>query len=124
MADRLAYHLRQCGARVLLTSLEDARPSDLAGADVVLVGSPAWTGESIVPAVEHFLRDAARQLAGKRVALFGSYDWGDGHYFDSLMDHLRSVGVELHGAVLTVRGEIDDDRVAAFAREFCNQRDG
>jgi flavodoxin len=123
LADRLAHHLRQCGAKVLLTSLEDAQPSDLAEADVVLIGSPAWTGETVVPAVEHFIHGAAGQLAGKRVGFFGSYDWGEGRYFDSLMAYLRSAGVELHGSVLTVRDgkeQLGDELIAAFACEFCS----
>jgi flavodoxin I len=123
MADRLAHYLRQGGARVLLTSLDDARPSDFSDADAVLIGSPAWTGESVVPAVEHFLFDVAGPLTGKRVGFFGTYDWGEGHYFDGLMERLRSAGIEFHSSVLTVRGEkgpVDDELVAAFAGEFCS----
>jgi len=123
LADRLAHHLRLGGARVLLTSLEDARPSDVAEADVVLIGSPAWTGESVVPAVEHFLFDVAGSFAGKRVGFFGTYDWGEGHYFDGLMERLRRTGAELHGSPLALRGEkgqIDEELVAAFAGEVCS----
>ena len=124
LADRLAHHLRQGGARVLLTSLEDVRPSDVADADVVLIGSPAWTGESVVPAVEHFIREATGQLAGKRVGFFGCYDWGEGQYFDSLMAYLRGAGVELHDSVLVLRGgkgQLDEKLVATFAGDFCSQ---
>jgi flavorubredoxin len=123
MAESLAQHLREGGARVLLTSLEEARLSDVSDAEVVLIGSPAWTGESVVPAVEHFLFDVAGPLTGKRIGFFGTYDWGEGHYFDGLMDRLRSAGIEFHSSVLTVRGEkgkVDDELLAAFACEFCS----
>ncbi len=122
LADRLAHHLRQGGARVLLTSFEDARPADLAGAEAILIGSPAWTGENVVPAVEHFLFDVAGPLTGKRIGFFGSYDWGEGHFFDGLMNRLRSAGVEVHGFPLVIHGgneQIDDELVAAFTCEFC-----
>lgn len=92
LAERLADQLRKRELRVLLTELDEAKVSDLSEADLVLVGSPAWTGERIVPALEEFLQAHAEYLRGKQIGFFGSYDWGEGLYFCGIRASLERAG--------------------------------
>jgi flavodoxin len=120
LASRLAQHLRRLGYTVLDTSLDDVRESDLAGRDAVFIGSPAWTGEQVVPALDEFVRRRVDRLTGTRVAMFGVYDWGDGLYFNALGEFLRSQAVTVHGRPLLEKldePDLSDEALAEFVRE-------
>lgn len=103
MAELLADALRSQNRRVILTSLDEARPSDLSQAELLLVGSPAWSGERVVQPMVDFLEADIERLRGKTIAFFGSYDWGEGRYFDHLVTTLRARGLAVHGAPLLWR---------------------
>ncbi len=117
MAEMMAEQLRR-RFRVLLTSLDEARESDFRQADLILIGSPAWTGEQVVPVLADFIRGSCSAECCRRVALFGSYDWGDGRYWDALAADLRTRGVTVHDEQLlwavSEEAEISDARVAEF----------
>jgi len=121
IAKLLAADLRRRGRRVLLTELDEARHSDLSQAEVILVGSPAWSGEAVAPPMVDFLTERLDSLRGKRVAFFGSYDWGDGRYFDRLAEDLRRQGIQVHRRPLLSQAgrEPSDSRdVAEFLDEL------
>lgn len=107
IAELLAADLRRRDMRVLMTPLEDARQSDLLEADAILAGSPAWTGETVVEPLEEFLSEAGERLRGKRVGFFGSYDWGEGRYFDRLTDQLGRLGVAVCADPLLECGRVE-----------------
>jgi flavodoxin len=112
MARLLADRVREGGCRVLLTDLHDARISDLSQTEVLLVGSPAWTGEQVVEPLHDFLITNANRLRGKQIAFFGSYDWGEGRYFDQLTQQLRGKGLNVYDKPLLVRTEDAELQVA------------
>jgi flavodoxin I len=117
VADLLAECLRGRGCRVLLTSLEEADYSDLTEAQLVLFGSPAWSGERAVQPLVDFVNESITRLRGKKVAFFGSYDWGDGQYFESLLDQLRRSGLDVHETALLSKQDGEPLKAEA-AEEF------
>jgi flavodoxin len=120
LAARLSEELRRRGCKVLSTSLDEARRSDLAQCDAVFIGSPAWSGEQVTPALDEFVRGHVERLAGARVAMFGSYDWGEGRYFEALGEYLRSQAVAVHDRPLVSRQtdpELTDEVVTEFVAE-------
>jgi len=98
IADLLADRLRYRDWRVLLTPVDEAQISDVREADLVLLGSPAWSGERVVDPLKDFVCDAREWLRGKKVAFFGSYDWGEDRHFDALTAELRESGIEVRDA--------------------------
>ena len=120
IADVLADHIRRSGHQVLLTALDEAQPSDLSGADLLLVGSPAWSGERVVQPIEEFLTENLDRLRGRRIAFFGSYDWGEGRYFEHLVARLRGEGLDVHAPPLLFRVG-DDEPQSDDAREFMGE---
>lgn len=50
-------------------------------------------------------------LSGKKVALFGSYDWGDGEWMRNWQDDVSSVGGSLVKDGLTANLSPDDDAI-------------
>lgn len=123
MAEMLATELRRQGSRVLITSLDEARGSDLSQADLVLLGSPAWSGEGVVPVLKEFVRSTIDRLKAARVALFGSYDWGEGQYLDDFVHWLRAEGLTVHDVPLLRRvadGNLEAETAAVFVAGIIN----
>jgi flavorubredoxin len=49
------------------------------------------------------------ELSGKKVALFGSYGWGDGEWMRLWEDEARDAGANLVADGLMINGAPDDD---------------
>lgn len=81
MARAVAAGAKEAGAEVSLLTA-DAFDANLVGAfDAVAFGCPAMGAEELEEGTFAPLFDACRPLlAGKRIALFGSYGWGDGEW--------------------------------------------
>lgn len=52
------------------------------------------------------------RLAGKKVALFGSYGWGDGDWMQIWEDDCRAAGINLVHESVTCNGEPDAQTLA------------
>ena len=80
---------------VLLTPAEVA-PGDLNAYAAIAVGCPAMGAEVLEEMEFQPMFDACkRSLGGKRVALFGSYGWGDGEWMRTWESDCDSAGVNL-----------------------------
>jgi flavodoxin short chain len=97
MAEAIAEGARAAGADVRLLNVKDARVDDVLNSDVVALGSPAMGAEVIEESeMDPFVSGLERAgLAGKRVALFGSYDWGDGQWMRDWEDRMAKSGATL-----------------------------
>ena len=62
--------------------------------------------------MEPFFAEALPGLKGKKVAIFGSYGWGDGEWLRTWADRCRSGGVTLMDDGLAVNETPDDAAIA------------
>ncbi len=46
---------------------------------------------------EPFFASAEKELSGKKIALFGSYGWGDGEWMRNWVERAKSAGAEIIG---------------------------
>ena len=87
--------------------------ADLADFDAIAFGCPAMGAEVLEEDVfEPFFADAEAKISGKKVALFGSYGWGDGQWMRDWEDRAKAAGAELVTDGLTVNEAPDDDALA------------
>ena len=87
--------------------------ADLADFDAIAFGCPAMGAEVLEEDVfEPFFADAEAKISGKKVALFGSYGWGDGKWMRDWEDRAKAAGAELVADGLTVNEAPDDDALA------------
>ena len=87
--------------------------ADLADFDAIAFGCPAMGAEVLEEDVfEPFFADAEAKISGKKVALFGSYGWGDGQWMRDWEDRAKAAGAELVADGLTVNEAPDDDALA------------
>ena len=112
MANIIADAAKSAGADVTLKTVSEASVNELAGYDVVAFGSPAMGAEVLEEAeMEPFFSEAEGKLSGKKVAVFGSYDWGDGEWLRTWEERCKTAGAEVIASV-KAHLEPDDDAVA------------
>ncbi len=98
---------------VLLTCAEV--PEDVtAQYDAFALGCPAMGSEELEE--DEFgplFEKLAPSLAGKKVALFGSYGWGDGEWMRTWEDNCRAAGIVLACDSVICQEDPDTDALAA-----------
>ena len=92
MANAVAEGAKNAGAEVQLLPVATA-DADVLESDVILFGCPAMGSEELEDGeFEPFFSSVESGLSGKRVGLFGSYDWGDGEWMRSWQARVVSNG--------------------------------
>jgi len=83
------------GSDVIFGTADSADAAAVLGCDVILLGSPAMGDEVLEDSMEEFYSKIESGLAGKKVGLFGSYDWGDGQWLRDWEDRTKYVGANV-----------------------------
>ena len=112
MAVAAADGAKEAGADVDLLSCADA--GSISAYDAVALGCPAMGAEELEDS--EFLPMLERiepELAGKKVALFGSYGWGDGEWMRSWENRCTEKGISLAAESVLANEAPDDAAVAA-----------
>lgn len=85
--------------------------------DVFVFGCPAMGAEELEPdEFEPYFASIEGKLSGKKVGLFGSYDWGDGEWMRSWQSR-----VEAAGGILLSEGVIAHNAPDEEALEACRK---
>ena len=114
MADKVAEGAKAAGAEVEVISADDFAGTDIEGFDGVAFGCPAMGDEELEDSVFQPVFEACEpKLAGKKVALFGSYGWGDGEWMRSWEEKCKNEGVVLAADSVICNEEPDDEAQAA-----------
>lgn len=114
MADKVAEGAKAAGAEVEVISADDFAGTDIEGFDGVAFGCPAMGDEELEDSVFQPVFEACEpKLAGKKVALFGSYGWGDGDWMRSWEEKCQNDGVTLAADSVICNEEPDDEAQAA-----------
>jgi len=113
MANLIAEGAKEAGAEVFVMQAAAFTKEDAAGYDALAFGCPAMGVEELedaefAPMFERVLP----ALPGKRVALFGSYGWGDGEWMRTWQGNVQSAGVALSAEGLIVNEAPDVDAEA------------
>lgn len=83
--------------------------------DVLVFGCPAMGAEELEPdEFEPYFASIEGKLSGKKVGLFGSYDWGDGEWMRSWQSR-----VEAAGGILLSEGVIAHNAPDEESLEAC-----
>ena len=83
---------------------------NIADYDAIAFGCPAMGAENLEEDVfEPFFTDAEGKISGKKVALFGSYGWGDGEWMRNWEERVKTAGAELIGGEGLIVNETPGD---------------
>ena len=112
MANAICDSLKEKGADVLCATADGADKAAALAGDVLLLGSPAMGDEVLEDSVEEFFTGIEGSISGKKIGIFGSYDWGDGKWLRDWADRIKSQGGVLVGEPLMVHLTPEGDDVA------------
>ena len=95
MANAIAEGVKEAGGEANLISSEAASVDDVTNADTVALGCPSMGAEELDDTMETFVDSIEGDVSGKSVALFGSYDWGDGEWIREWHDRMQGYGATM-----------------------------
>lgn len=91
MADAVANGITSAGGEAEVTTFDAISAADAAKDTVIAFGCPAMGAEVLEETtVEPFMADYEGFASGKKIALFGSYGWGDGQWMRDWEDRCKS----------------------------------
>lgn len=115
MANAVADGVKGKGGEAVLHTCEDFDGSKVTEYDAIAFGCPAMGDEVLEESeMEPFVESVEGFVSGKTVALFGSYDWGDGQWMRDWSERMTGAGATVVGGEgLICNLEPDDEGIAA-----------
>ncbi len=116
MANAVADGARKAGATAEVFAVGDFSANQVKDYDALAWGCSAQGDETLEEyEFEPKFDECASALSGKKVALFGSYGWGDGAWMRSWEEKCSQKGVSLAAESVICNEAPDDDGVARCA---------
>ena len=114
MASKIVEGVREAGGDAVLYTAAQFGRSLIKDYDVVVFGCPSMGAEQLeesefAPMFENCLPE----LSGRKIALFGSYGWGDGEWMRSWEEKCQNDGVALAIDSVICNEDPDDEAQAA-----------
>jgi len=111
MAKSIAEGTNVGGNVVKVIEVGKASKNDVLNADAIALGCPSMGAEVLEEdEMEPFIQSLeAYNLKDKPMALFGSYDWGDGQWMREWEDRMKKLGVNLVDEGLIVQNTPDEE---------------
>ena len=96
MADAVQEGAKAGGAEVTVFEAAGFTADQVAAYDGIAFGCPAM-GDEVLEEDEFdpMFTSLEKELSGKKIALFGSYGWGDGQWMRDWEERCRAAGAEL-----------------------------
>ena len=98
MANAVAEGAKAAGAEVISFESADFSADKVDEFDAIAFGCPAMGAEELEDGtVEPFVSELEGFASGKKVALVGSYDWGDGEWMRTWAERMEQAGAQIVG---------------------------
>ena len=119
MADAVANGINGAGGQAEVTTFDAITPDQAAAESVIAFGCPAMGAEVLEEGtVEPFMAEYETKCSGKKVALFGSYGWGDGQWMRDWQDRLVAGGATIIGGEGVIANNAPDDTAVAALEDL------
>lgn len=110
MANLIAEGIVNGGKSVEIINVSDANANIFDNEEIVILGCPAMGDEVLEEnEFEPFVEEISSKISGKKVALFGSYVWGDGQWMRDWQERMESLGCTLIDDGLIIQYEPEDN---------------
>lgn len=110
MAQQVAEGAKQAGAEVSLFSSAEFGADQMDAYDAVAFGCPSMGSEQLEESeFDPMFQDCRAKLNGKKIALFGSYGWGDGQWMRDWEEVCRGDNAVLVADPVICNEAPDDD---------------
>ena len=122
MAEATGKGITQAGGEAVVSEVSAISPDVLKDEKVFALGCPAMGAEVLEEAeMEPFVEAVESFAAGKKIALFGSYGWGDGEWMRDWVERMQNAGAEIVNGEGLICQEAPDDEVLAACEELGKQ---
>lgn len=116
MANAVAEGAKAQGAEATLFSAGEFDAALMDNFDAVAFGCPAMGAEVLEEGeFEPMFSACEAKLAGKKIALFGSYGWGDGEWIRTWAEDAEAAGARMVVEPVMANGSPDGDAETACA---------
>lgn len=96
MARYVAEGVQAAGGNAEIITADSFGPDKVSEYDAIAFGCPAMGDEILEEDIfEPMFESVEGSLSGKRVGIFGSYDWGDGQWMRDWADRCKAAGADL-----------------------------
>lgn len=110
MANEVVEGAKAGGADVDLINVSDFTKDQVATYDAIAFGCPSMGDEVLEESeFEPMFEDVEGELKGKKIALFGSYGWGDGKWMRDWEDRCRQDGADVSAGTVICNETPDED---------------
>ena len=114
MAQAVAEGARKAGASAALFTATEFDGGKVDAFDAIAFGCPAMGAEELEDSeFAPMFESCESKLSGKKIALFGSYGWGDGEWMRTWEDTCRNDGASLVCDSVICQEAPDDDALNA-----------
>lgn len=114
MAQAVAEGAREAGASAELFTATEFDGGKVDAFDAIAFGCPAMGAEELEDSeFAPMFESCESKLSGKKIALFGSYGWGDGEWMRTWEDTCRNDGASLVCDSVICQEAPDDDALNA-----------
>ncbi len=114
MANAVLEGVEQAGAAATLFTASEFGADQMDAFDAIAFGCPSMGAEQLEDSeFEPMFSACESKLAGKKIALFGSYGWGDGEWMRNWAELCENDGAVLACDYVICNDEPDDDALEA-----------
>lgn len=122
MAQMLGEEIEKLGGSAEVKEVSSVSPSELENEAVFALGCSAMGDEELDEGeMEPFVQEVEKFASGKKIGLFGSYDWGDGEWMRRWEERMKEAGASVAGTVIANNepGDEDQENLAGLAKALC-----
>ncbi len=114
MAEAIGNGIKAAGKEAEVVDVSSVSLDDLKKESVFALGCPAMGAEVLEETeMDPFVSEVEGFAAGKTIALFGSYGWGDGQWMRDWVDRMNAAGANVvNGEGLICQETPDDSAIA------------
>ena len=114
MANAVGEGIKAAGGEADVVPVSAVSVDELKAASSFALGCPAMGAEVLEESeMEPFVEEVEGFAAGKKIALFGSYGWGDGEWMRTWEKDCDDAGINLACDSITCQETPDDDTLEA-----------
>ena len=122
MAEAIAKGINDSGKEAEVQYVSEASVSELQDAKVFALGCPAMGAEVLEEGeMEPFVSEVEGIAAGKKIALFGSYGWGDGQWMRDWEERMSGCGAAIINGAGLICHETPDDAMISECENLGKQ---
>ena len=121
MANLIAEGIANGGKTAEVINVSNANADIFDNEEIVILGCPAMGDEVLEEnEFEPFVEEISSKISGKKVALFGSYGWGDGQWMRDWQERMESLGCTLidDGLIINYEPEDNSPECINFGKEI------